>query len=254
MKFCFAIPHYNHSKEFELFISELAETGIPCIIVDDGSNSTHRDHIKQLVKTQAWVHYLEHPQNRGKGAAVISACYHARQLGFTHVIQIDADGQHRPADANKLIDAARNHPTAMICGFPIFDSSAPKARLYGRKVTTLMVRIETCSLTIRDALCGFRIYPLDMMEYLVDHYHIGPRMDFDTDIIVKSSWSGYQLVFVDTPVVYYQGATSHFHYLQDNIRLVKLHSFLLAGALIRLPRMLGRALSRSFATASAGKE
>ena len=108
----------------------------------------------------------------------------ARTLGFSHMLQIDADGQHDVNDVARFIELAQAHPNAVISGAPQFDDSAPKARVYGRKVTDFWVALETCSLKIKDSLCGFRVYPLAEFELVFDKYHIGKRMDFDTDVLV----------------------------------------------------------------------
>jgi len=128
---------------------------------------------------------------------------------------------------------------------PQFDDSAPKARVYGRKVTDFWVALETTSLAIKDSLCGFRIYPLTEFEHVFDKYHIGKRMDFDTDVLVKSVWEGIDIRFIETNVIYFENSVSHFHYLQDNLRLIWLHTRLMCGMLVRLPLRLWRKVNRS---------
>jgi len=123
---------------------------------------------------------------------------------------------------------------------PLFDKTAPAARKHGRKISTFMTNVETFSLEIKDALCGFRVYPLGTVEHLQDHFHIGARMDFDTDMLVKAKWAGYSVLFVDTQVHYIEAGVSHFHYVRDNVRLIKLHTRLLLQAPWRLLQRLAR--------------
>src|SRR5881394_173256 len=75
------------------------------------------------------------PRNGGKGAAVMAGLRTATAAGYTHAAQVDADGQHDLSDLPNLLAAARANPEALICGEPRFDASAPKSRLYGRKLT-----------------------------------------------------------------------------------------------------------------------
>ena len=113
--------------------------------------------------------------------------------------------------------------------------------MYGRIVTDFWVALETGTFAIKDSLCGFRVYPLPEFELVQDKYHIGKRMDFDTDVLVKSVWEGIAVKFIDTQVVYLENSVSHFHYLQDNLRLIWLHTRLMCGMLVRLPlRLAGR--------------
>lgn len=242
MKYCWVIPHFNHAEEFVRFFPELVATGLPCIIVDDGSDAANLTVIDSLLASDDNTYLIMHSHNRGKGAAVITACYFARTMGFTHVIQIDADGQHKPQDVRRFIATSEAHPAAIISGYPVFDDSVPKVRKYGRRVSTFWVMLETMSVIVKDVLCGYRVYPLTAMEQLIDHYHIGARMDFDTDVLVKAVWDDIPVSFIDTPVRYRDGGTSHFHYLRDNLRLITLHSRLLLQSPLRVAIRLFRHL------------
>lgn len=245
MNICIVIPHYNHVDAFSQFLPKLSSLDIPCIIVDDGSSETNVNSIEALLeKSSLTTHFYRHYYNRGKGAAVQTAAAHARALGFTHIIQIDADGQHDVEDVEKFINLASQYPEAIISGHPQFDETAPKARLYGRKVTDFWVAIETLSFTIKDSLCGFRLYPLIQFEKVYDRFHIGAHMDFDTDIAVKSVWLDIPMKFIPTKVIYHENSVSHFYFLRDNILLIKLHVRLMLGMIIRSPKLLLRKFQR----------
>ena len=240
MKFCIIIPHYKHERLFELFLPKILDLGLPCIIVDDGSPQASVATLETLISKYDTFTLIKHRRNRGKGAAVITACQHASAMGFDNVIQIDADGQHCIDDVEKMMTYAQANPNTIISGRPYFDESAPKARVYGRKVTDFWVAIETLSLRVKDSLCGFRVYPLNEIETLFDNYHFGPRMDFDTEILVKAVWANMDLHFIPTKVIYHEDTVSHFDYLRDNMMLINLHIRLVAGMLKRSPVLLFR--------------
>ncbi len=240
MKYCLLVPHYDHAEQLRGFLPQLLATDLPCIIVDDGSGADQLRRVKGLVDSQADAYLVDHRKNRGKGAAVKTGLAFARTLGFTHAIQVDADGQHTAADIPRFVDASKAAPRSIICGRPVFDQSVPKVRLYGRKVTDFWVMVETLSRKIKDGLCGFRVYPLDEAEAILDRYFIGVKMDFDTEILVKAVWLNVELVFLDTAVVYPRESVSHFNYLRDNLILVRLHTRLLAGMVARFPLLLLR--------------
>ena len=245
MSYCLVVPHYNHVRAFEAFLPRLAGLELPCLVVDDGSNSESLGQLKDLLQAYPRIELVEHVRNRGKGAAMMTAATMARSFGHTHMLQIDADGQHDVNDVPSFIEDSKANPAAIISGAPQFDDSAPKARVYGRKVTDFWVALETGSLQIKDSLCGYRIYPLEQFERVSDKYHIGRRMDFDTDILVKSVWEGVDVRFIDTQVIYHTNSVSHFHYWEDNWRLIWLHTRLMTGMVVRLPwRLLRWAQSR----------
>jgi len=244
MKHCLIVPHFNHHEQFSRFLPSLAATGLTCIIVDDGSEPHSYAQVAEVVEKFDNVFLFAHEENRGKGAAVKTALCYALQYGCTHCIQIDADGQHNAQDIQRFVDVSRALPEKMICGRPTFDESVPKVRLYGRKITDFWVVLETLSFSIKDGLCGFRVYPIKHFHRIVDRYYVGNRMDFDTEILVKAIWAGVNLKFIDTAVRYPEAGVSHFNYLRDNLVLVRLHLRLLFGALIRLPLLVYRALKR----------
>ncbi|RBP53723.1 glycosyltransferase family 2 protein [Arenicella xantha] len=239
---CLVVPHFNHVQAFAQFLPRLAALELPCIVVDDGSMPTQLEQLYELLQAYPDITLIDHQQNRGKGAAMWTGAHAARMQGHSHMLQIDADGQHDTADVARFIADSQAHPTAIVSGAPQFDESAPKARVYGRKVTDFWVALETGSTQIKDSLCGFRVYPLNQFEQVFDHYHIGKRMDFDTDVLVKSVWQGIPIRFIDTKVVYLANSVSHFHYLDDNLRLIWLHTRLMTGMLVRLPLRCGRAI------------
>ena len=116
--------------------------------------------LRRLAESHQWVTLIEHDNNQGKGGAVITGLKAAFADGFTHALQVDADGQHQLDDIPKMLAKAVQHPNSVISGLPQYDASIPKGRLYGRYLTHFWVWIETLSLQIKDSMCGFRVYPL----------------------------------------------------------------------------------------------
>ena len=230
MQFCLLIPHYNHHEQLIRFLPLVAAQNLPCIIVDDGSHQQSMAELRAVLVQFPAMTLVPMPNNRGKGRAIKTGMAWAACHGFTHVIQIDADGQHHVDDIPRFIALAQAQPDALISGRPTFDQSAPAVRRHGRKITSAICMLETFSTAIRDGLCGFRVYPVSSFEKVQDRYYLGNRMDFDTEILVKSVWSGIPLQYLDTPVIYPEDNISHFNYLRDNLILIKLHTRLLLTA------------------------
>lgn len=246
--YCLVIPHFDQYKSLKDFLPRLLASGLTCILVDDGSPEKVKIRLRARVnylegKSIGECHLVEHDENQGKGAAIFTGARVAGNFGFSHFLQIDADGQHDVDDIKRFVEESQRYPEQIICGAPVFDESAPKARVYGRKVTNFWVALETLSTSIRDSLCGFRVYPLAQFRQVHDEFSVGSRMDFDTDLMVKAIWAGIQIRFLETKVVYKDNDESHFHYLRDNLRLIWLHIRLLCGMIIRLPKLLRKRLS-----------
>lgn len=239
MKLGVVIPVYNHGGPVAGVVAALRSHGLPVLLVDDASEAGCAAVLDELAR-QAEVNLLRLPQNQGKGAAVMSGLVQAEQLGWTHAMQIDADGQHDTGDAPKFAAAAADAPQSLICGCPVYDDSVPRARLYGRYATHIWVWINTLSFEIRDSMCGYRIYPLAATLRCMQDQHIGRRMDFDTEIAVRLFWSGMRVVNLPTRVRYPEDGVSHFRLWQDNLLITAMHTRLFFGMLLRAPRLLWR--------------
>lgn len=238
------MPVYDHHQALPRLVEALRSTGLACWLVDDGSHAACAQAVQTLCsENPEWLHRLRLETNQGKGAAVLAGLRLAQAAGFTHAVQIDADLQHDPSRIGEFVKAAERNPAALINGVPQYDASVPAVRLHGRRITTVLVWVHTLSRQIADAMCGFRLYPIAPAVALDDHVRIGRRMEFDADIIVRLFWAGVPVINLRTPVTYPADGVSHFRMLRDNARMATLHLRLLAGMLIRLPRLLPRRLA-----------
>jgi hypothetical protein len=251
-KSCIVIPHFNHPTTIADVVATLKPFGLPCFVVDDASGAPSRPVLDALAASEAqWLTLLRHDVNRGKGAAVITGCDAALAAGFTHAVQIDADGQHAATDIPKLLDLARKHPHALVTGTPIYDQSVPRSRFYGRYVTHVWVWINTLSLRVPDSMCGLRVYPLAVVSSIWRSTRIGQRMDFDTEIIVRMVWAGLEVLGMPTRVTYPADGVSHFDVWRDNVRISSMHARLFVGMLWRSPYLIARRIWRGVKRRSA---
>lgn len=235
---CFLIPCYNHGNTLDAVVDELlANFGYPIMIVDDGSQIETQRTIDTLGDKAKVIRLKE---NQGKGGAVMAGLKQAHQQGFSHALQIDADGQHDLTSLTALIKESKAFPKALVSGRPVYDESVPKGRLYGRYVTHICVWLETLSFEIKDSMCGFRAYPIDLLNEVITTQRLGKRMDFDIEVMVKSFWSDIEIRSVDTKVIYPEDGISHFQPLADNVRISKMHTCLIIGMLFRIPSLLMR--------------
>lgn len=240
---CALIPVYNHHLVLRATVARLVNDGLPVILVDDGSDDVCKAVMAEIAEAFSAVTLLTKASNSGKGAAFREGLHAARTLGFSHALQIDADGQHNLEDVQAFLAAARANPDALVAGYPVYDASVPKHRLYGRYASHIWVWINTLSFEIIDSMCGFRVYPVAASCALFDSEYIGERMDFDGEIIVRWHWRGLPLVQLPTSVTYPADGISHFRLWRDNGRIALMHTRLFFGLLLRLPRLLWRKIA-----------
>lgn len=239
---CILIPVYNHEAALVQVVEGLEASGLPIILVNDGSRPSCRELMRQLASKQH-VELLDLPENRGKGAAVKAGLNFALELSYTHAVQIDADGQHAINDVQQFLELGQEAPSALISGLPVYGKDIPLSRYYGRYLTHFWVIVNTLSRQIKDSMCGFRLYPLAEMVLLVNEEFTGNRMDFDTEIMVRWAWRGGRVIHIPTKVSYPLDGVSHFQMWRDNMLITKMHTRLFFGMLWRLPRLLRRSLS-----------
>ncbi|MEO7115768.1 MAG: glycosyltransferase family 2 protein, partial [Caldimonas sp.] len=226
------IPSYNTGPLVLRTVRDALHAWPQVWVVVDGSDDGSDALLRELAATEPRLRVDVLPRNVGKGAAVLHGLETARAAGFTHVLTMDADGQH-PAD---LIDAFMRasiaRPDAMILGKPIFDASAPLLRVRGRRLSNGWTDIETLNAGIGDSLYGFRVYPIAPLVAVMHAHRWMRRFDFDTEAVVRLAWGGVTPINIDAPVKYLradEGGISHFRYGRDNVLLTWMHFRLLCG-------------------------
>jgi len=241
MNICCVIPVYDHEHAIGAVVDGVLAHGLHCILVDDGSSvgcAAALDRIAAAAPQS--VTLVRHALNQGKGGAVISGVRRAATDGYTHVLQIDADGQHDVADVPRFLALAGEHPDALIVGSPIYDASVPRLRFYARYLTHVWVWINTLSFAIDDSMCGFRVYPVAPVMALIARQRLGLRMNFDIEILVRLYWAGLAVVNQPTRVRYPTDGVSHFRGVLDNVLISRVHTTLFLGMLVRLPLLLAK--------------
>jgi len=238
MKTCLVVPHFDHVEQFRVLLPKLSELHIPLIVVDDASPMESAEALARSLETIVpGATLIRHSSNLGKGGAVMTGLLAAWERGYTHAVQIDADGQHDCRDVPLLCSAAEARPDSLVCGEPVFaDISA--VRYYSRYITLYLIWLETLSTKIRDGLCGLRVYPLETVVELLERSNPPKRMAFDPEILVRAAWAGIPLTFVPIHVQYPANGKSHFRYVRDNLEIAWMHTRLLFGMMIRIPRLI----------------
>lgn len=216
-------------------VANVRQYGLPVIMVDDGGDSACAEALAAIVANDGEVSLITRERNEGKGSAVICGARRALARGFSHALQIDADGQHDTRAIPAAVTRTQHNPRACVMGVPLFGPDMPRSRRYGRWLTHGLVWLETLTPAIRDSMCGFRIYPLAELIALANRERIGERMDFDTDVAVRLVWDNVPVATIDVRVRYPADGISHFNLWADNVLMTRMHFRLLGGMLIRIP-------------------
>jgi glycosyltransferase involved in cell wall biosynthesis len=239
------IPSYNTGPKLVETVRAALEVWSPVWVVVDGSTDGSDKALDGLLQWHPEdLRVIRLPVNRGKGSAVLHGVNEALPLGFTHVLTMDADGQHPPTHIVPFMEASQSHPEAVVLGLPQFDSTAPAVRLRGRRIANWWARLETQS-NIGDCLFGFRVYPAVPLRGVMERTMWARRFDFDPEVAMRLIWRGHPPLNIPAPCRYFtqaEGGVSHFNYYRDNVLLTWMFTRLFLGGLLRLPMLIQRRL------------
>ena len=239
------IPSFNTGARVLQTVREARRQWEPVWVVVDGSNDGSTEMLERMAVADDGLRVMVLPRNCGKGAAVLHGLQQAQLRGYSHVLAMDADGQHPADKIPEFMAASIARPQALILGRPQFDLSAPLLRVRGRKVSNWWANLETLWAGIDDSLFGFRVYPVQPLLKVMQSNQWMRRFDFDVEAAVRLVWAGVPPINLDAPVRYFtpaEGGVSHFNYLRDNALLSWMHIRLVAGFLLRLPVLVVRKL------------
>jgi len=242
------IPSYNTGARLLKTVLAARAYWQPVWVVIDGSTDGSQNALHMLAERDPGLKVFELSQNQGKGAAVLHGLRAAADAGYSHVLTMDADGQHPADKIPEFMALSRAHPEAMVLGRPVFDASAPAIRVGGRKISNWWANLETLWAGIGDSLFGFRVYPVGPLRDVMERSRWMRRFDFDPEVAVRLCWRGVDPLNLDAPVRYFkpeEGGVSHFNYLRDNTLLTWMHIRLVFGFVARLPLLLWRKLKPS---------
>jgi glycosyltransferase involved in cell wall biosynthesis len=237
------IPSFDTGPQVYRTVAEARAQWSPVWVVVDGSNDGTAQGLQRMAEDDAGLRVFVLARNGGKGAAVLHGLQHAHAAGFSHVLTMDADGQHPAALIADFMRESMRQPLAMILGRPVFDASAPLLRVRGRRISNAWTRLETLGAGVDDSLFGFRVYPLADLLQVMQRQRWMRRFDFDTEAVVRLAWRGIRPLNRDAPVRYLradEGGVSHFRYGRDNVLLTWMHTRLMVGFVLRLPMLAWR--------------
>ena len=241
------IPSYNPGPRLADTVRAARAHWDPVWVVVDGSTDGSVALLAGLAHGDPGLRVLVRPRNGGKGAAVLDGLTAAVSAGYTHVLTMDSDGQHPAECIGAFMSASAAAPEAMILGAPVFDSTAPRIRLRGRRIANWWTQLETLWSGIADTLFGFRVYPIAPLLRVMQRTRWMRRFDFDAEAVVRLSWRGVPVRNLPAPCRYFtaaEGGVSHFNYWRDNVLLTWMYTRLFFGFLLRSPLLVARRLAR----------
>ena len=245
MKYGFVVPVYNHGSALESVVKNIEGYNFPIIVVDDGNDEVNKNAIAEVVKNCPLCVLVTREKNGGKGKALADGVRKADELGLSHVLQIDSDGQHDAERVAHFVEVSMKNPDAIICAYPEYDESAPKHRVNGRAIANGWIHFVTLSNEIKDGMIGFRIYPVaPYIKLLNSPEVVDSRMGYDIEVLVRLFWRNVPVISESVKVTYPVDGVSNFRVVRDNIRISLTYTRLCLGMIVRLPVLIYRKIRK----------
>src|SRR6267378_46642 len=178
------IPAFNEATSIASVVGDLRSAGSwhEILVVDDGSTDE-----TSARASAGGARVIRHPYNKGNGAAVKTGIRHATGA---YVLIVDADGQHRPSDAVRLV--AQLHDYDLVVGARSTGSQADAVRRLGNSILNWIASYLT-EQPIPDLTSGFRAARRDQ---LLEFLHLLPN-GFSTPTTTTMAFikAGYSVRF-----------------------------------------------------------
>jgi len=207
------IPAFNEVKHLAEVVRRVRQELDHVLVVDDGST----DGTAGEART-AGAELIVHRQNQGKGESIKAGLRYWLDRDFALVVILDADGQHRPEEIERMLTAAQGNGARLLIGNRMDDvTSMPLVRRFvNRYMSNKISRV--CGQHIPDTQCGFRMIHRDLIPEILTGTN---RFDYETEMLILASRKGHRIVSVPITTVY-SDEKSSIHPVRDTIRFFKL--------------------------------
>jgi glycosyltransferase involved in cell wall biosynthesis len=211
---CAVIPAYNEESSVSQVVRHAAAYVGEVVVVDDGSTDA-----TAARAAAAGATVLRHDRNLGKGRAVRTGLAYVLARPCSHVLFIDADLQHDPAEIPKLIARAEaGAADLVIAERRLARATMPTTRFYNNVITNRILSLFLGH-EIADGQSGFRLIRADLLR---GTRLTGSRYEIETEILIKLARSGANIERVTVRRLQYQGARSNFRPVRDTVRIFML--------------------------------
>ena len=199
------IPTYNESENLERIVSRVHEHNpqVHVLVADDNSPDGTGDIADKLAAKDDRLHVLHRPGKQGLGAAYLAGFRWGLDAGYKVLIEMDADGSHRPEDLPRLLDALAAQGADLVIGSRWVKGGKTVNWPFSRKVISRVgntyVRLAT-GLPLRDATGGYRVFRSGTLEGLGIDEVASAGYCFQVDMARRAVRKGFKVV--EMPIVF----------------------------------------------------
>lgn len=223
MRFLTALPVYDEVTTVDEVLDEVVRYSSDVLVVDDGSRDGTSARLAHRVKTRSDIQVVGHDENRGYGAALMTAFEYAKDKDYPFVVTIDCDGQHEPQRIPTLAAACVDYDIVSGSRYleAASDQSIPPAdrRQVNLQITRLLN--QRLGLQLTDAFCGFKAYRTEALDRLE---LTEPGYAMPLELWVQAACANLRITELPVPRIYLDASRSFGGVLDDTqVRLDYYH-------------------------------
>ncbi|HEY3871432.1 MAG TPA: polyprenol monophosphomannose synthase [Actinocrinis sp.] len=199
------IPTYDESENLERIVARVHEHNpqVHILVADDNSPDGTGDIADKLAAKDDRLHVLHRPGKQGLGAAYLAGFRWGLEAGYKVLIEMDADGSHRPEDLPRLLEALSAQHADLVIGSRWVRGGKtvnwPLHRKVISRVGNTYVRLAT-GLSVHDATGGYRVFRAATLEGLGIDEVASAGYCFQVDMARRAVRKGFKVV--EVPIVF----------------------------------------------------
>ena len=187
------LPTYNEVENVERAIRMVRETGYDVLVVDDNSPDGTAEVAARLAKSDPGIRLEVRPHKQGLGSAYVLGFTCGLERGYDYIIEMDADGSHRPEHLPELVAAAQRCEGVVIGSRYVHDGSV-SGWSWHRRLLSWSANLYTralLGLRVRDATSGYRCYPRTVLEAIGLDRIVSQGYSFQIEMVYRCVMGGF---------------------------------------------------------------
>jgi glycosyltransferase involved in cell wall biosynthesis len=219
-KIALLIPAYNEEKYIQGVIESCSSYAMDIIIVDDGSSDSTAEKVRSSIPLSGnSMKLIVHPENMGKGRALITGFEYIIDNNYTGVITLDADGQHNTGEIKDFLKIVRDEDPDLVIGDRLGNTRGMPFIRLATNVFTSWIISRIAGKKVSDVQSGYRYLKSSALRRI--KLRTG-NFDTEPEIIMRAGWHNMKILNIPIKTIYHDDFISYVNPVKDTIKFFRL--------------------------------